>query len=112
MVHWNAGEWCVEAGKYQDLGYLARAELESLNQTINGARCERLDSVVCFNSRSRLASNNKDLHATAARSSGPAPSESAGESSSEEGDEAVLAVAGPSQEVSVTTVGGRRLLLR
>ncbi|KAK9811210.1 hypothetical protein WJX73_010905 [Symbiochloris irregularis] len=105
------GEWCVEENRYEDFGYLNRTQLDAVTASVNGTRtpCQRLDSVVCYNSREQLAINNHALHAVAhppvqaepevVTVAAPSPSQAA-------------AGISPIVEIpSSNAVGGRKLLL-
>ena len=113
MVCGGTGEWCIQAGQYEDLGYLNRTQLDAVNSTINGPTCERLDSVVCYNSRNRLARNNQNLHAPVQTPQASPASAPNSESDSPDSQQSVLTavVAAPAYQVQQTAVGGRRRLL-
>lgn len=58
------GEWCVNAGQYEDLGALNRTQFDALkDSTANASRCNRLTSATCFRSRDTLSKAFADAQA-------------------------------------------------
>ncbi|BDA43090.1 hypothetical protein COCOBI_04-1010 [Coccomyxa sp. Obi] len=105
-----SGEWCVNAGKYEDLGALNRTQFDALNtSTANAPRCNRLTSATCFRSRDTLgkafaaaqAQDVKQLVSNSVQGSVIKSAATAG---------APAAASPATSNMDVTSVGGRRLL--
>jgi hypothetical protein len=104
------GEWCVNAGKYEDLGALNRTQFDALkDSTANASRCNRLTSATCFRSRDTLSKAFADAQAQDVKK---LVSDSVQGSKIESAVTAgAPAAATPATaNMDVTSVGGRRLL--
>ena len=105
------------SGEYVQLGYLNRTEYATLQASVSGQWCQRLDSVACFNSRDVLAANNAGAVALASQlpASGPAPAPAPGAVEAPHSGFFATATQLPSLDISTAPLssvatGGRRLL--
>ncbi|KAK9914795.1 hypothetical protein WJX75_000634 [Coccomyxa subellipsoidea] len=102
-----SGEWCVNAGKYEDLGGLNRTVFDALvSSTANAPRCNRLTSATCFRGRETLGKAFAAVQAVNATSI-------VGKSVQGSVIQSAVTAGAPSvapSNMDVAAVGGRRLL--